>query len=140
MSLFRKPEPAAEEKPRGGGGALLRGALHNYNRNPAAIVSVQSDVNCATGVLDAFERGADNLTAEQLSALADRFFNADYDAERDLLVSRSLPATTVGATVPVFDLEVETYPPRWRPGPPPLFPRSPDAESKPAQLSRPGWA
>ena len=141
MPLFTKKtvEPVAEP-PNGGGKEVLRRALHAANRAPAAIVSVAADIGVGSGVLDAFERGTGDLTGDQLGALAERFFSAAYDSGRDLLVSRSLPATPMGRGPDPWSGKgsLAERPPGVYP--PPLYPRPDGAKDEPALLSRPGWA
>lgn len=139
MPLFRKAEP---EPPQGGGKDVLRGALRNYNRNPAAIGRLNSELQVSTGVLQAFEAGADNLTIEQLSGLTRWFFfNAEYDAEADLLRAKSQRATPLGVYPPPSPIN---FPPGMAPREPGVFhygPTGPAFSTKDAPPPRaaPTW-
>ena len=148
MALFKKSEAYAEPSP-GGGANVLRGALRNYNRGPAAIGRLHADLQLGSGVLEAFANGGD-LPAEKLSALAAFLFggHAEYDAERDLLRSLGKPATVLAPARPASTAfrsaeEVAAFfgaPPPKPAGAPRPVKEPPAAKAGPAWPRKAGWA
>ena len=102
MPLFQKKSPEPEP-PKVTGKDVLRGALKNYNRRPAAIAGLNEDLRISAGALDAFAGGADNLPAEKLTGLAKFLWggHVEFDPESGMLRSAHRePARSLGVRAP----------------------------------------
>jgi hypothetical protein len=138
MALFQRkaPEP---EAPKGGGLEILRARARSMARTVQGHIWVREALSLSGDRLDLFLAGGD-LALPKIDLLIN-YLGAccEYLPDVDLLRSTAPPPEPAGFAWSPFDLTVETYPPRWRPGPPPLYPRSPDAERTPPRPA-PGWA
>ena len=95
------------------------------------------DVGCGTAALDNFGRGEGTLSPEILAALARELFDAEYDAESDLLKAKPAPdPRPLGLAPPPFDGPQRVYPI----GSPPPGPQLVDPPKLQHQNQhRPGW-
>jgi hypothetical protein len=149
MPLFRKAEPAVEEKPTGGGKDVVRGIVRARTRTPGAVSLLKEELHLSSGMLESFCGGADNLTAEQIGGVLAYFgFNATYAAETDLLCPKSEPAKTLCASYPASHVsarsQAEVFAFFGAPPPQPAAAPRPVKEAPPkeavARPARPGWA
>lgn len=148
MPLFQKKSPEPEP-PKVTGKDVLRGALKNYNRRPAAIAGLNEDLRISAGALDAFAGGADNLPAEKLTGLAKFLWggHVEFDPESGMLRSAHRePARSLGVRAPPSPIksreDVAAFfgAPAPTPAGAPQPVKPPPAKAGPAWPSREGWA
>jgi hypothetical protein len=145
VSFFgKKAEP---EPPKGGGLAVLRararGHVHLPQTHPEALLPqahawLKEALGMSGASLDAFLAGGP-LPAPKIALLIDYLGmkSVVYDEARDLLVSTAPEPEVLGKVRPapyVHPADAAPMPTMQ------LYPRDPNAERKPAQLPRPGWA
>ena len=123
----------------------MRAHVRAHVRWPQSHAIFAREVQIGGSDIDAFIAGANNLTPEKINGRGGVLdylnIKAEYLPDLDLLKSTAPPPSCIGMDPPKFDLEAETYSPRWKPSPLPAS--SGKAASPPPAASwdkKPGWA
>jgi hypothetical protein len=141
MGIFKKAEPEPP-KPEGGGLALIRARVRAAVRYPAAHAALSREAQISGDTINAFIRGADNLTPEKIAAVLDwlNMKSVVYLPDVDLLKSTAPEPTSAGRPPDRYvpPPQVDYSAPRR----PLLSPETPLGSGmlKPADMRKPGWA